>query len=217
MHNDRLTAPRRAETRRYLLGPLLVVLCVLPHFLPVSDAELFTSSSQPWRQLSFCSKIVVEGKKCLEIQFNSASLLSFLWLFYYYLSSGLLSGEGWYSGCVAGGSVVCHQVLSSISCHILTSSICGSYTFPRRPKGRRWIRLKNDLISALSCFTYKTVRNVFKVQELYGSIKPRLNILMLLLLSHRCVLQIVHSDSVQKKEKPIHQALASPWFACVSL
>lgn len=77
----------------------------------------------------FAWRIVVD--QCLENLFDSASLLSFLLclLYYFFFLRAFVGGRD--DGCVVkeqGGTgfVFCRQLPSSISCHILTYSICGS-------------------------------------------------------------------------------------------
>lgn len=75
--------PWRRETRKYLFGLSLVVLRLFPHSPPVMFSDI-----PPWRPLSFCLKSVVD--KCLENQLPCCPRLLLS------LSSGLLSGEGWW-------------------------------------------------------------------------------------------------------------------------
>lgn len=111
------------------------------------------------RRPSFCLKIVVD--KCLEILFDSASLLSFLYVYFIIFPQGFCGGTD--DGCVVqeqGGTGSC--VLSSAFSQYFLSHSHVQYLWQLNvsqeakrkvevhlKKSRKWSR-----ISALSCSTY---------------------------------------------------------------
>lgn len=109
--------------------------------------ETFTSSPQP---LSFCLNIAVD--KCLKLNWFIFDVVLFFFFFFFPLLFFLRAfvcfwGVGW-RGSEAGRDrvlVFCLQLSSSISCPILTYSICGSYMFPKRLQ---------SLTFTLYCSTY---------------------------------------------------------------
>lgn len=112
--------------------------------------EAFTSPSRPRRLLSFCLKIDVD--KCLEIQFDSASLLSyFLFTLLFFLRAFCVRGRD--GGCVVqeqGGTGFC--VLSSALQQYFLSHSHLQYLWQLNVSQEA--ERKESLISALSCYTY---------------------------------------------------------------